>query len=117
MRDHKQIAGVQWPEFEGFGKLVSNYWNRTPSVSDARGMTDTITRMNIIFRNQAKVDCAIFRDSYINPGVGGEFCLYPDDGVLSNYGYSYEFVSEELLKLPVSRVTNHRLDFCKTHRG
>ena len=105
-----QIAGVQWPGFEGFGKYVSNYWNRTPSTDDARGVMDTIARMNTVFRKKAKVDCAIFRDSYINPGFAGEFCLYADNGALSNHGYSYEFVSEELLKLPVSRVNNHLLD-------
>lgn len=105
-----QIAGVQWPGFEGFGKYVSNYWNRTPSVDDARGVIDAITRMNTIFRKQAKIDCAIYRDSYINPGEASEFCLYPDDGALANHGYSYEFVSEELLKLPESKVTNHLLD-------
>ena len=108
--ENGQIRGVQWPGFEGFGKYVSNYWNRTPSVEDARGVIDTITRMNSIFRLQAKVDCAVFRDSYINPGEAGEFCLYPDNGALANHGYSYEFVSEELLKLPVSKVTDHLLD-------
>lgn len=90
----EQIAGTQWPGYEGFGKLVSNYWNRTLSLEDARGCMDTMTRLNTIFRKQAKIDCAIFRSSYSNDGAGSEHALYPDDGILSNRGYSYEFVSD-----------------------
>ena len=101
--ENGQIPGTAWPGYEGFGKFVSNYWNRTLSLPDARGSLDAITRMNTIFRMRAKVDCAIFRDSYINPGDAGEFCLYADDGALANQGYSYEFVSEELLCLPEAR--------------
>lgn len=104
------IPGVQWPGFEAFLKSVSNNWNRTLSVPDARKCMDTITRLNIIFRKQAKVDCAIFRASYSNDGEGSEFCLYNDDGALSNKGYSYEFVSEYLLQMDVCAVQEHILD-------
>lgn len=106
----EQIAGTQWPGYEGFGKLVSNYWNRTLSLEDARGCIDTMTRLNTIFRKQAKIDCAIFRSSYSNDGAGSEHALYPDDGILSNRGYSYEFVSDFLLHLPACKVTNGLLD-------
>lgn len=108
--ENDNIPGVQWPGFEAFLKSVSNNWNRTLSVSDARKCMDTITRLNIIFRKQAKVDCAIFRASYSNDGEGSEFCLYNDDGALSNKGYSYEFVSEYLLQMDVCAVQDHILD-------
>lgn len=104
------LPQVQWPGYESFLKAVSNYWNRTLSVEDARGCMDTIARMNTIFRRQARVDCAIFRDSYINDGTENEYEHYPDQGALSNAGFSYEFVSEYLLNLPVCKVTNHILD-------
>ncbi|WP_099467199.1 glycosyl hydrolase [Konateibacter massiliensis] len=93
------LPNVQWPGFEGFMKKVSNNWNRTLSVSDARACMDTITRLNILFRKSAKVDCVIFRASYLNDGLGSEFCLYDDGGALSNSGYSYEFISEYLLQM------------------
>jgi alpha-L-rhamnosidase len=104
------IPGVKWPGYEAFMKTVSNDWNRTLSVEDAKECTDTITRLNIIFRKQAKVDCAIYRASYSNDGAGNEFCLYPDGGILSNQGYSYEFISEFLLNMDVCTVQDRILD-------
>ena len=47
---------------------------------------------------------------------------YPDDGKLLNCGYSYEFLSEAMLELPVCKVTNGKLDEagpaykCRDHR-
>lgn len=108
--ENGQIPGTNWPGYEGFGKVVSNYWNRTPSVDDARRCMDVITRLNIIFRKTAKIDCAILRTSYINDGNGSEFCIYQDDGYLTNQGYSYEFVSEKLLQLSSCTVSNGVLD-------
>lgn len=105
-----KMRGVKWPGYEGFGKVISNYWNRTLSVEDARGCLDTIARLNSIFRKKAKVDCAIYRSSYVNDGLGSEFCFYPDDGALTNAGYSYETVSPYLLELPVCQVEDGRLD-------
>lgn len=105
-----QIPGTAWPGYEAFGKYVSNYWNRTLSENDARGCMDTIARLNAVFRKKAKVDCAIYRQSYRNDGEGDEFCLYEDAGVLMNAGYSYEFVSPYLLDLPVCKVTDGVLD-------
>ncbi|MCD8103564.1 MAG: hypothetical protein LUF35_00840 [Lachnospiraceae bacterium] len=101
---------IIWPGYEAFGKIVSNYWNRTLSVEDARGCLDAVARLNEIFRNTAKVDCAILRTSYSNDGAGSEHYLYPDGGLLESCGYSYEFVSEFLLGLPVCQVKNHCLD-------
>lgn len=105
-----QMRGVQWPGYEGFGKIVSNYWNRTLSVEDARGCMDTIARLNTIFRKKAKVDCAVYRECYSNGGWGSEYCLYNDGGALSDAGFSYEFVSPHLLNLPVCTVKDGCLD-------
>lgn len=104
------VPGSKWPGYEGFMKTVSNNWNRTLSVSDMRGCLDAITRMNAIFRKQARVDCAVLRNQYGSDGEGSEFCLYDDGGALLNTGYSYEFVSERLLHLDVCTVQDHMLD-------
>lgn len=105
-----QVPGTAWPGYEPFGKFVSNYWNRTLSVEDARGCLDAVTRWNVIFRKQAKVDCAVFRCSYTNDGTGNDFDYYGDGGMLVNRGYSYELVSDALLHLPVCQVDEGILD-------
>ena len=110
--ENEHFPGISWPGYEGFGKFVSNNWNRTPCVSHARGCMDAITRLNAVFRLQAKVDCAIFRDSFVNSGEESDFGLYPDDGALTRCGYNYEFISEVLLSLDACRVSNHILDEC-----
>ena len=99
-----------WPGYEGFGKFVSNNWNRTPDVGHARGCLDAITRQNSVFRKQARVDLAIFRQAYENNGNGADFYLYDDGGALQNLGYSYEFVSDELLRLTGAEVKDGELD-------
>lgn len=105
-----QIPGVRWPGYDGFYRAISNDWNRTPSVEDARGCLDAVARLNAVFRKNAKVDCAILKNTYCNDGLGSEFHHYPDDGKLLNCGYSYEFLSEAMLELPVCKVTNGKLD-------
>lgn len=104
------VPGTKWPGFEAFRKAVSNYWNRTPSVVDARGCLDAIARMNVLFGKTAKVDCAIYRAQYQDTGEGDDDFRYPDGGLLSSLGYSYEFVSPELLELDVCRVEDGLLD-------
>ena len=105
-----QIPGVRWPGYDGFYRAISNDWNRTPSVEDARGCLDAVARLNAVFRKNAKVDCAILKNTYCNDGLGSEFHHYPDDGKLLNCGYSYEFLSDAMLELPVCKVTNGKLD-------
>ena len=88
-----------YPGYEGFGKGISNNWNRTPDISHARGCLDAIARLNTVFSKKAEIDCAVYRPTSHNDGIGGEFCLYPDNGALMNLGYSYEFVSDVLLSM------------------
>ncbi|MDO5423706.1 MAG: glycosyl hydrolase [Eubacteriales bacterium] len=104
------MDGVSWPGYEAFSTLVSNNWNRTLSVQDARGCLDAVARLNAIFQKQAKVDCAVYRASYLNDGAWSEQDLYPDGGALNRRGYSYEFVSEALLELPQAVVADGILD-------
>lgn len=105
-----QIPGVSWPGYAGFYGFISNDWNRTLSLEDARGCMDAIARLNAVFRKNARIDCAILKNTYCNDGLGSEFYIYPDGGQLMNYGYSYEFLSEMMLELPVCRVSNGRMD-------
>lgn len=104
------LPGSQWPGYEGFWKLVSNYWNRTPDIDHARGCLDAITRLNTVFRKTAKVDCAILRASYLNDGLISELGFYDDGGKLSNLGYSYETISPALLSHPNCVVADGLLD-------
>ena len=104
------MDGVQWPGYEAFWGVVSNNWNRTLSVPDARGCLDAIARLNTIFLHQALVDCAIYRTSYHNDGLESEFHYWEDDGRLSNAGYSYETISAALLAHPNAVVADGVLD-------
>ncbi|MGN1193119.1 MAG: glycosyl hydrolase, partial [Dorea sp.] len=108
--DHGFMKNVQWPGYEAFFRGVSNYWNRTLSVKDARGCMDAIARLNTIFLKQASVDCAVYRASYQNDGKESEFCYFKDMGNLTNHGYTYETISPKLLGLSVCKVSNGRLD-------
>ncbi len=99
-----------WPGYDGFARYVSNEWNRTPDRAHARGVLDAVSRLNMVFRGHARIDCAVFRQSYLNDGIGPEFLNYPDDGALQNAGYSYDFVSEHLLDLPAADVSEAQLD-------
>ena len=103
---------IQWPGYMGFGTFVSNDWNRTPDLIHARGCLDAIARLNAVFRNKARVDCAMFRQSYCNDGLGAEHMNYCDNGLLENAGYSYEFLSEFLLSLPEADVKEGQIDPC-----
>lgn len=94
------IPRISWPGFETFRVACSNYWNRTLSIEDARGCMDTIARLNAIFMKTAKVDCAIFRESYDLAGIEESGMLYSDGGALMRSGYTYEMVSTALLQLP-----------------
>ena len=53
-----------------------------------------------IFMKTAKVDCAIFRESYDLAGIEESGMLYSDGGALMRSGYTYEMVSTALLQLP-----------------
>lgn len=99
------LPRIEWPGYHAFGGKVTNVWNRETSPLFSRTLTEYLARGNALLRRQAKVDVAIFRsglDVFNDPTVGhgdGQ-ALYPDGGVLTNRGFSYDFVSPALLALP-----------------
>lgn len=108
--ESRLAKSVTWPGYEGFGRFISNNWNRTPDIRHARGCMDAVARLNGIFRKKARIDLCVFRQAYENSGLGEEFYLYDDNGRLTNGGYSYEYVSDYLLHLPQAEVKNGVLD-------
>ncbi len=104
------IPGVEWPGYEGFSRFVSNEWGRTLDGAHTRGVLDAAARLNTVFRLPARVDIAVYHGEYSCDGKGDEYYIYPDGGLLSRLGYSYEFLSEKLLSLDVCTVRDGRLD-------
>lgn len=94
---HPELVGAAWPGYEGFGKFVSNYWNRTLSVADSRGVMTAIARLNTVFRRRARVDVAVLHTSPTCDGTGSDGWAYGDDGALARRGYSYEFLAPDML--------------------
>ncbi len=93
------IAGTQWPGYEAFGKIVSNYWNRTLSEESMKNLLDMIGNVNKIASQRMMVDLLFLRDAYINNGKGSDGShLIKDDGLLNRLGYTYEFISPKMLK-------------------
>lgn len=105
------IKGTEWPGYEAFGKMVSNYWNRTLSKKAMKNLLDTIARINMIASKKQKVDLVFVREEYLNNGKGGDGNhLVNDNGVLNSYGYSYEFISPDMFDLPNVYVECNLLD-------
>lgn len=110
LSDGGKVPGTAWPGYDAFGGFVSNNWNRTLCVPHARGCLDAVARLNTVFRKTARVDLAVYRQSYKNDGLGNDFEYYPDGGKLANLGYSYEFLSDALLAHPNAKVCDRILD-------
>jgi len=102
---------IKWPGYEPFGQMVSNYWNRTLSKEQAKSFIDRIGYYNQILSYRHKVDIAIYRHEYLNPGKGSDGNhLFKDDSLFIQHGYSYDFLSPELLQHKNSIVKDYRLD-------
>ena len=112
--ENGNVPDTTWPgyQFNVFGFLTfSNTWNRVPSPEQAKSYIDYMGRHNYILQKTTKMDVAVYRNEYLNDGVGGDGSyIYPDDGILNSYGYSYEFVSPTLLDLENATITNGYLD-------
>lgn len=89
----------EWPGYEAFGRFVSNYWNRTLNVKHAKHHMDYVARINEVMQKEHVSDLAIYRHKYLNDGKGGdgEYIIH-DDRLLMDHGYSYDFLSPELLR-------------------
>lgn len=108
------VAGTQWPGFEGFGaNSWSNSWgDRIPSWKHAQSYTDYIARNQYILRQgESKVDLAIYAQRYFEKiDFSGAEKVYQDNELLTQNGYTYDFVSPSALSLENAVVSNGRLD-------
>lgn len=100
---------ISWPGWNAMGNWTSNDWNRTTSAEHAKMYLDYMARYNYVMQFEAKIDVAVyyesFLDKYMCNGADGED-WYPDGGTLNSYGFSYEFVSPEILALNSAVVTD-----------
>lgn len=105
------LPNVTWPGYEAFGRFISNYWNRQLNPQVTRQNIEAIAKINTIMQKQPHIDLAIYRQTYLNNGKGGDGdYIIHDHQCLMNHGYTYDFVSLELLLNPSIQVTHHRLD-------
>lgn len=91
----------QWPGYEGFGMLADSWGERNPGWRYERSVAEYMSRTQDILRNGSAVaDVAIYNDHY------GTYSPIWNDLTLRQAGYSYEFVSENLLGLDTAYVSN-----------
>lgn len=109
------LPDLKWPGYSAFETKVSNEWMRQTSPALLRQTVSYMSRVNYILQKQAKVDVAvldvepdIYDDSAHPHGDGN--AVYPDGGVLSACGFSYDFVTPALLTLPQAVVSQGALD-------
>ncbi len=103
------VGGNVWPGWRGFGGAITNDWNRNTDPALAADYITYIARMNSIMQKEQKVDVAMYFDTFDNIsdfGCADGESYYPDGGLLNAYGYSYEFISPEVLELDSAVVTN-----------
>jgi alpha-L-rhamnosidase len=110
-----QLPGQKWPGYSAFRSFFSNNWTRQTSPESLRHVLAYMARTNYVMQKNARVDLAIYDDSpdiYVDKFKmhGDGSAVYPDGGVLNANGFSYDFVSPDLLDLPQFKVNNGRLD-------
>ncbi len=110
----KQLPGQKWPGYSAM-LAFSNNWTRQTSPEALHRVLTYMARVNYVLQKRAKVDVAVFEDGpdiYDDPSRkrGDGNAVYPDGGVLSANGFSYDFVSPALLDLPQTSVANGRID-------
>jgi len=106
------LPGVTWPGWEGFGREgYSNSWGAEPLWKHAKQYTDFLARNSYVLKQgSAKIDLAIFRESFWdNPNSKDGDAWFKDGGLLQDMGYSYDFLALAELNLPTAVVTNGRL--------
>jgi len=98
----EQTSGQSWPGYHAFGTVFTDPWeDRQPVWSDVRLMTDYLSRTEMILQTgEAKLDVAIYRDlKYVK-------MPYINNEALTDYGYSYEFLSPDALEAKYGYVTD-----------
>jgi len=109
-----QLPGQKWPGYSAM-LAFSNNWTRQASPEALHRVLTYMARVNYVLQKRATVDVAVFEDA---PDIyddssrkrGDGNAVYPDGGVLSANGFSYDFVSPGLLDLPQASIANGRLD-------
>lgn len=93
-------GGTQWPGAEGFGTgLADNWGDRNPSWEYETSVAEYMSRAQDILRSgDPSVDVAVFNDYY------SSFAPLWEDELLELSGYSYDFVTANLLKLDTAYV-------------
>ena len=98
----EQTTGQSWPGYHAFGTMFTDPWeDRQPVWQDVRIMTDYLSRTEMILQTgKAKLDVAVYRDlKYVKfPHIKNE--------ALTGYGYSYEYLSPDVLDAEYAHVTN-----------
>lgn len=98
----EQVTGQSWPGYHAFGSIFTDPWeDRQPVWEDVRIMTDYMSRTEMILTTgKAKVDIAVYRDlKYVK-------MPYIKNEALTDYGYSYEYLSPDVLETEYAHVTS-----------
>jgi len=98
----EQVLGQSWPGYHAFDYMFTDPWeDRQPVWEDVRIMTDYLSRTEMILQTgKAKVDIAVYRDiKYVK-------MPYLINETLTDYGYSYEYLSLDVLDSEYAHVTD-----------
>ena len=104
---HTSGEAKYWPGNATFGTngLGDNWGSRNPGWEFEDEIADYLARtQDILQSGTAKVDVAVYNDNY------GTYAPIWEDQTMSNAGYSYEFVSENLLQLDSATCENGIID-------
>ena len=108
------LPGAHWPGHTTFGySEFSNNWSACqPNWLHVNQYTDFLARTQYILRQgESKIDLAIYQHSYEEIiDFNGAVKLYPDDGLLEQLGYTYDFISSASMALPHVNVSEYCLD-------
>ena len=110
---YETAPGVEWPGFAAFTPYDGNpgyagSWGpRQPTWEHMNDVSGYISRNQKILQSEtSKVDAAILRQKgYVGTGFGGPW--FTPTG--ADQGYSYHFLSPELVQLPRAKVENEQL--------
>jgi len=97
----EQTSGQAWPGYHAFGTMFTDPWeDRQPVWQDVRLMTDYMSRTeSVLQRGKAKLDVAVYRDlKYVKMS-------YIDNAALTDHGYSFEYLSPDVLDSKYAVVT------------
>lgn len=104
----------RWPGYANWGNTsFGTAWGpRQPMWQDAKAYNEYFARHDqVLTQGDGKVDVAVFYQNYLYPeawSTAGGFRIWRDMG-LQNAGYTRDYLSPELMKLPNAEVRDGRL--------